>query len=433
MSGANSIVRDDRMPVVPAEPAGFELPPALAGRYDVRVVDGADGEQRIGLFRPTDRDGPSIEITNDRIVARSEDAETVAALVTIAQHSGWDRIAVDGSPEFRQAVWEAATREGLRVSGYDPSFNEQERVEQARRASKERRERDAQQGAAAPPRIDIVGETHPKAAMTPPEADGRGALRDDDGNALSSGDRKLLLTVSRHIEDRKSLDAPLRPGMDAFDRDVRSERLDHNREAVNTSLERALESPTLAAAFEQVGYGPDRLRSLHMVDESHGEIADAIARVRSGMHRETPHLEASEPQRATSAIADELEDAARTKHSAAGSGTLIDREPTVGERQDRDASARQRESEELAEIFLNGTIDRVSADPRLAGAREAQAAMELHIGEVFGGDAGRMATANLESRQMISDVLRRGFEVSVREPTPVRQVEPIQIRSDMER
>ncbi|GAA3276825.1 hypothetical protein [Sphingomonas yabuuchiae] len=59
--------------------------------------------------------------------------------------------------------------------------------------------------------------------------------------------------------------------------------------------------------------------------------------------------------------------------------------------------------------------------------------MELHIGEVFGGDAGRMATANLESRQMISDVLRRGFEVSVREPTPVRQVEPIQIRSDMER
>lgn len=115
MSGANSIVRDDRMPVVPAEPAGFELPPALAGRYDVRVVDGADGEQRIGLFRPTDRDGPSIEITNDRIVARSEDAETVAALVTIAQHSGWDRIAVDGSPEFRQAVWEAATREGLRV------------------------------------------------------------------------------------------------------------------------------------------------------------------------------------------------------------------------------------------------------------------------------------------------------------------------------
>jgi type IV secretion system protein VirB2 len=52
--------------------------------------------------------------------------------------------------------------------------------------------------------------------------------------------------------------------------------------------------------------------------------------------------------------------------------------------------------------------------------------MELHIAEVFPGDPDGQTAANLESRQMISDVLRRGLDVSVREPTPVRQIEPVQ-------
>ena len=44
-----------------------------------------------------------------------------------------------------------------------------------------------------------------------------------------------------------------------------------------------------------------------------------------------------------------------------------------------------------------------------------------------------MASASVESRHMISDVLRRGLDVSVREPTPVRQVEPIRPTHDLER
>jgi hypothetical protein len=82
--------------------------------------------------------------------------------------------------------------------------------------------------------------------------------------------------------------------------------------------------------------------------------------------------------------------------------------------------------EALADLFLSGSAETIAADPRLTRAREAQEVMELHIAEVFPGDPDGQAAANLESRQMISDVLRRGLDVSVREPTPVRQIEPVQ-------
>jgi hypothetical protein len=95
--------------------------------------------------------------------------------------------------------------------------------------------------------------------------------------------------------------------------------------------------------------------------------------------------------------------------------------------------SRHSESEALAELFLHGAADRISAEPRLANAMEAQAMMERHLGELFEGNVGQTAAATLESRQMISDVLRRGLDVSVREPTPVRQIDPPQPTPDMER
>ena len=265
MSADNSIAPAGGDVEQRAETVGFQMPPALASRYELRVIDGADGEQRLGLFRPQDRENPSIDITNDRIVARSEDPETVAALVTIAKSSGWERIAVDGSSQFRQAVWEAATREGLAVGGYEPSFAEQARVEEARRSVTERQDR-------------------------------------------------------------------------------------------------AIAEPTM----------PDRRRS-------------------------------------------------------AG------REPAGDDPERRAANERLHEGEELAEIFLQGSTDRIAAEPRLAQAMQAQAAMEQHIGEVFGSDIEGRASANLESRQMISDALRRGLDVAVREPTPTRQLEPVHARPELER
>jgi hypothetical protein len=76
-------------------------------------------------------------------------------------------------------------------------------------------------------------------------------------------------------------------------------------------------------------------------------------------------------------------------------------------------------------LFLNGPSDRQAAEPRLRNALDAQASMERNIAELFKDDPAQIPAANLESRQMISDVLRRGLDVSVREPTPVRQIEPV--------
>ena len=126
MSAENTASRGGRNPEATAEgPSNFQLPPDLASQYQVRVIEPTDGsERRVGMFLPKDRDIPSIEIggNGDRIIARNEDPETIAALVKIAKHNGWEGIDVEGSPEFRKAVWAAGSREGLTVRGYEPEL-----------------------------------------------------------------------------------------------------------------------------------------------------------------------------------------------------------------------------------------------------------------------------------------------------------------------
>ena len=107
--------------------------------------------------------------------------------------------------------------------------------------------------------------------------------------------------------------------------------------------------------------------------------------------------------------------------------------PIVREERLHEGAAARGENEELAELFLRGSAERIAADRRLANAVEAQAAMEQHIGVAFEGDVDRMMSAGLESRELISGALMRGLDVSVREPTPVRQIEPIQSTPDLER
>ncbi|AYJ84665.1 hypothetical protein D3Y57_00765 (plasmid) [Sphingomonas paeninsulae] len=265
MSVDNTIVRSGREDDLPAERPSFDLPPEIVARYEIREVQSLDGgERRVGLFLPPNRENPAIEIAGDRITARNEDPETVASLVKIAQHNGWDRIDVEGSAEFRKAMWSAASREGIAVSGYEPAFSERE--------------------------------------------------------AMDEGHR----------------DASARQELQAAERSAREQQPEAEQESA-----------------------PDH------------QSAKTV-----GLHRER---------------------------------------------------------EELAELFLHGGTEKLAHDPRLAGAVQAQAAMEQHIGEVFDGDPSHMASAKLESRQMISDVLRRGLDVSVREPTAVRQIEPIQTRPDLER
>ncbi|MET3762096.1 LPD7 domain-containing protein [Sphingomonas sp. UYEF23] len=436
MSVGNTVARPGRDVEQEAGEAGFKLPPDLAERYEVRVITAKDpSELRMGMFRPGDRGDPSIEVlgNGDRIVARNEDPETVAALVKIAKHNGWEGIDVDGSPEFRKAVWEAGSREGLTVRGYEPKFEGHERIADLRRADEKRREREA---AAKPaPVVEQVAPIAAVAAIEPtvlarPADVGQEAAAEvtpaQSSTELSDADKRLLLTLSVYTQDRKALSERVTPTLQLIEREFQYERLKANKEALDGALERALESPSLVSSFAKSGYEPDDLRRMARQGEWDGEVADAIYMVRSGLNRDEVAKEL-----VASFMKSEREDER--------SGELLPyprsgQEPQIvrDEREHRASSARD-ENEQLAELFLRGNAERIAADPRLANAIEAQAAMEQHIGVAFEGNADRMMSASLESRELISSALMRGLDVSVREPTPVRQIEPIHPTPDFER
>lgn len=505
MSIDNTITRAGRDVEVEADQAEqprFQIPSELRKRYDVRIVPGQDdADRRIGLFLSGDRKKPAIEISGngDRIVAHREDPETVAALVTIAKHNGWEGIEVDGSPAFRKAVWAAGTREGLVVRGYEPEFAELAQMDKLRREDAERHERKA--AAKAP-----VAEHAP--ARSEPNGAGRALNAERSGEAgtglkmggeLSPGDQKLLLTLSAYTQDRKGLEESVRGDMSPMEREFHSERLGANRAALDGAVDRVLESQTLVSAFSKAGYEPDDLRRMARADQWDGEVAEAIQLVRSGLGRETPRAIApaetaeharyrvdqwkipgrywttiGETNSAVEAVglfkgavdtrvvdtrdertlsqadwggdggypiwevSPELKRLVSLEVEGRGDPASEQRHPgisTPGTRSPSNdpASAYRSESDELAELFLNGPPERLAAEPRLANAVEAQAAMERHLVEVFDGDRSQTSAAALESRQMISDVLRRGLDVSVREPTPVRQIESPHIAPDLER
>lgn len=431
MSAENSVARGGREPGAQAEPVGLDLPPEVQSRYDIRLVETPGSDQRIGLFTPGNRNTPAIEITGDRIVAQREDAQTVDSLVKIAKHNGWDRIDVDGSPEFRKAVWAAGSREGLAVSGYEPTFAEREQIAKDRRDDVARRERETVAEVPSAPQRDPDATIPARSARAADAEQGRAPSAD---GGLSDADSRLLLKVSALTEDRKALYENLRGDMDTLTREVQYERIDGNRGALNGALEQALESPGVTKAFERAGYEPGALREAARGGEWDTEVADAIYLARSGRHRDTLGRDASSRAILADEISADREDRA-VAESTAPDPRRVNGEPSlVREEQEQHAVAERRhEADELAELFLHGAAETVAKDPRLAGAREVQAVMEQHIGEVYRGDATQMTSANLESRQMISDALRRGLDVSVREPTPVRQIEPILTRPDMER
>ncbi|MDQ1159605.1 hypothetical protein QE385_004002 [Sphingomonas sp. SORGH_AS 950] len=434
MSAENIVTRagrDVEPQTEPVEQAGFRIPADLRRQYEVRIIPGADStDRRIGLFLPGDRDNPSIEIlgNGDRIVARCQDPETVAALVTIARHNGWEGIDVDGSPEFRKAVWAAGTREGLAVRGYEPTFEELAKMDALRREDAGRRERDAAR--TVPPAEQVPPVSEPDPAVRPGDAERSGAPAGgrEVSVELSSDDERLLLTLSAYTQDRKTLAENVRDDMSPVERALQSERLSANGEALGEALNRVLESETLVAAFSRAGHEPNDLRRLASADAWDGEIADAIDLLRSGPNRHEMRQEvpASDVQ-ANRAYRDDAEARIATERGPApetpdgrDDGRPIDTE-------------RRHEGDVLADLFMHGTAERIAAEPRLANALEVQSVMERHLGEVFDGDVGQTTAAALESRQMISDVLRRGLDVSVREPTPVRHIEPAPITPDLER
>jgi hypothetical protein len=256
----------------------------------------------------------------------------------------------------------------LTVKGYEPSFAEAERMAGLRSREEERRQEAATRGAPA--------------------------------NAAQTAERAVQAMETVASAASESDGAVGSPEVDAS----------------------AQRRPSPAAAREA---GEGRAR----------RAGDRRARVRAGIRE----LETSGDPRAravretASALVDQIY-GAQEERAVARSTRDQDRQPQPErdaqvvreERQRSEEAKRHRDSEELADLFLHGAADTIAAEPRLANALQAQAAMEQHIAEVFKGDAMQVASETRDSRQMISDVLRRGLDVSVREPAPVRRIEPVQ-------
>jgi hypothetical protein len=71
---------------------------------------------------------PAFEDGGEKLHARAEHKEVVAALVAIAAARDWDQITVKGTEVFRRAVWMEASMRGMEVKGYKPSEIEKARL-----------------------------------------------------------------------------------------------------------------------------------------------------------------------------------------------------------------------------------------------------------------------------------------------------------------
>lgn len=403
----------------PVTQAAFSIPDDLAKRYEIRAIEGrSEAERRVGLFTPGNAQTPALEISNERIVANRDDRETVENLVKLAQHNGWEGISVDGSPEFRKAVWQAAARSGLEVNGYEPSFAEREAVERQRREEAERERKDAQRL-----RNDDKAEKNGEAEQAVETVEiAMEAARPDERVSAPATDREdSHEDISAQLKRKSALVEELN--------DVLREDPSLSNQTVSEFI---LKQPSAQMRLGDAGASNEVLAARNLMSES--IIADT-ARNQSNLSKTVGEYRRDQVF--------EVGELARSRGLEVSDGKAARDELVAEALQERNAfseflaskdraRAAERESEKLADLYLSGTQEQRQAEPRLANALEAEAEMRRHLEAAFEGDDQRIEAVSQEGRQMISDVLRRGLDVSVREPTPVRQIEPIQT-NQMER
>jgi hypothetical protein len=463
----------------------FEIPPDVEKRFTVRVIEGTTGEkERIGLFRPGEAE-PAIEVRHGHLVAHREEREVIEALVKIAQHNGWKHIDVEGTPEFRKAIWQEASRAGLTVKGYEPSFAEQQEMAAYRREAARDGAAEAAPAAAAKPErpnidqgvegvIVAIGEARydSKATKDTPFvdvklADGRQerAWRVGLPDALeqsvkSVGDAVMLkrlgvepVEVSVPVADRESGETtqeartvrrnrwlaedapPLQP--QARDEPPAPDR---GADASRAGAVIATMEAVAATASESAATATNTQSVSQPSGAEASDAADGMASERD-VERIFEHLVRTLEERGDPRATAVRETATALANQLAAEREDSDVARSLGERNaaahdhahaspahDEAAHApadHRGARDELAELFLHGAAEVIAADPRLAGARAAQTAMELHIAEVFKGEPTQILAANFESRTLISAALQNGRDVSVQESPPVRQIEPI--------
>ncbi len=90
----------------------YKIPPGIKSRYVV-----ADGQYLSA------QNGTTVlfEDTGKKISTAKTDVQTINDMLEVAKAKGWDSIKLNGSKEFKQAMYVAAESQGIRTKGYAPT------------------------------------------------------------------------------------------------------------------------------------------------------------------------------------------------------------------------------------------------------------------------------------------------------------------------
>ncbi|CAE6847139.1 hypothetical protein R75461_07298 [Paraburkholderia nemoris] len=114
-----------------AKKDGYEIPAAILSRYVVHhgkywKFDGTDKT-------PEARGEPHFEDRGARLATPSDDRNTVADMIAVAQAKGWKEVTLNGSEEFRRNAWIEASLAGIEAKGFQPQARDEALLEAARR------------------------------------------------------------------------------------------------------------------------------------------------------------------------------------------------------------------------------------------------------------------------------------------------------------
>lgn len=71
---------------------------------------------------------PSISDKVNALETSSDKADTPDKMIRVAKERGWTSIKVVGDEKFKQQAWEKAAEDGIKVTGYEPTPAEKEKV-----------------------------------------------------------------------------------------------------------------------------------------------------------------------------------------------------------------------------------------------------------------------------------------------------------------
>jgi hypothetical protein len=96
----------------------------LAQRYTVRKSLKGDQE-----YRPINEPERVVFVDRNTKLTTSSNAPDVArTMVDLARAKGWETMHLKGSPEFKAHAWVEATLQGVKVTGYEPTDQDRERL-----------------------------------------------------------------------------------------------------------------------------------------------------------------------------------------------------------------------------------------------------------------------------------------------------------------